>query len=42
MYGFGFKDDRVNFCGGAIAWVRVVGILGLGLDKSLIYFVIYV
>jgi len=28
MYGFGFKDYRVNFCGGAIAWVGVVGILG--------------
>ena len=21
---FGLKDDRVNFCGGAIAWVDVV------------------
>ena len=24
----GLKDHRVNFCGGAIAWVRVVGTLG--------------
>jgi hypothetical protein len=27
---FGLKDNRVNFCGGAIAWVRVVGTLELG------------
>jgi hypothetical protein len=25
---FGLKDDRVNFCGGAIAWVVFVGTLG--------------
>jgi hypothetical protein len=30
MYGFGFKDDRVNFCGGVIAGVMILGILGLG------------
>ena len=24
----GLKDDRVNFCGGAIAWRVILGVLG--------------
>jgi hypothetical protein len=30
MYDFGFKGDRVNFCGGAIAWVGDSGYFRIG------------